>query len=41
MKQGIVKKQIEIAKKMIKENINISIISKITDLSEEQIKELY
>ena len=38
--EGRKEAHIEIAKKMLKNNIEISIISKITELSEEEIKKL-
>ena len=34
------KKKIKIAKNMLKENLDIALISKITDLTEEEIKNL-
>lgn len=37
IKQGIEQEKIEIAKSMLKENINIDIISKITGLTLEQL----
>lgn len=37
---GIRKNQIEVARKMLQENMSIEIISKITELSEEEIKKL-
>lgn len=41
IQEGKEQGKIEIAKKMIKENIDILVISKITGLSEEKIRELY
>lgn len=45
LEEGLIKgkkeNQIEIAKKMIKENMDVAIISKLTELSESEIKELY
>ena len=38
--QGIKNRNIEIAKNMIKENIDIDIISKITGLTKEEIEKL-
>ena len=39
-KQGAKKEKIEIAKKMLKENVPIETIAKFTDLTEEEIKKL-
>ena len=40
LEQGISSRNIEIAKNMLKDNIDISIISKYTGLSKEEIEEL-
>lgn len=40
IEQGIEQRNIEIAKKMLGENINISIISKVTGISEEDIEKI-
>ena len=40
IEQGIMKNKIEIAKKMLKENMDIQTISKITDLTEADIQNL-
>ena len=40
IEQGIQQRNIEVAKLMIKENIDISIIQKITGLSKEEIENL-
>ena len=39
-KKGAKEKQIEIAKKMLKDNVPIEIIAKFTDLTEEEIKKI-
>ena len=38
--KGIQEEKIKIAKKLLKENIDISVIMKVTELTEEEIKEL-
>ena len=40
VKEGMKKKNIEIAKKMLKENMDIKLISKLTSLTEDEIKKL-
>lgn len=40
LQQGVEQKSIEVAKNMLKENMSISIITKVTGLSEKQIEEL-
>ena len=40
VEEGIEKKNIEIAKKMLEENVDIDFISRMTGLTKEKIKEL-
>ena len=40
IQQGIQHEKIKMAKKMLEENMDVSIISKITDLSEKEIEKL-